>query len=401
MINTHPGKPAPHSAKALLPAILCSLVVLSGYSAGAQAVQDTAGSAATASRHWWDKYRPDSLLNKKISILPVPVLSSSPETGVRFGVVLQYFLNTGEKKDASRKARDSYAYLEALYSTRKQTIIESYTQLFTPGEHYFIRNRIGFADNNERLWGFGNHTLPNDHYERVKYSRWYWQASVARQLKNKLFAGLNINLSKTYHVNLAVKDTNLLAGRPGATGSTVIGIGPTVIWDKRDHPLSPRKGWYGELALTYHLKALGSDFSFTEYFADFRKYFLLKDNSCIALQGLGTLTNGTVPWREQARMGNSTMMRGYFAGRYRDNQYLAAQAEYRKPVHSWVTAAIFASAGQVQEAITGFSLRDTRFAGGAGIRVLVNKAKRIYVRMDYAVSGDKTSGFYFKIGDAF
>lgn len=390
-----PGIPRKKTAAA---AALLGLLLIA-VTAHAQDLPDTAQAAAR--RHWWDKYRPDSLVNKKISILPIPVLNSSPETGVRFGLVLQYFLNTGEKKETGRKTRDSYAYLEALYSTRKQTIVESYTQLFTPGEHFFIRNRVGYADNNERIWGFGNHTLPNSVYERVKYARWYWQGSIARQLKNKFFAGINLNFSKTYGVELAVKDTNLLAGQPGEQRSTVVGLGPTLIWDKRDHPLSARRGWFGELSVTYHFKAVSSGFNYTEYLADFRKYFLLRDSSCIALQALGTLTNGTVPWREQVRMGNSTMMRGYFAGRYRGNQYIAAQAEYRKPVHRWVTAAVFASMGQVQYAIKGFTPADMRVAGGAGIRVLVNKAKRIYLRMDYAVSGDKTTGFYFKIGDAF
>jgi outer membrane protein assembly factor BamA len=108
-----------------------------------------------------------------------------------------------------------------------------------------------------------------------------------------------------------------------------------------------------------------------------------------------------VPWREQARMGSSTIMRGYFGGRYRDNQYLAAQAEYRKPVHRLVTLALFGSLGQVQHHIDQFNFSDTRAAGGGGIRLLINKAKQVYARIDYARSTDHTSGFYFKIGEAF
>lgn len=349
--------------------------------------------------HWWSKLHPDSLVNKNLSLVPIPAVSSSPETGLRFGLVLQYFLNT--TKDSVRKARDSYAYLEGIYSTRKQTVIESYTQLFTPGEKYFIRNRIGYADNNERVWGFGNHTVANDAYELVKYSRWYWQASIARQVRNHFFAGININLSRTYDVNGTLKDSNLLAGQPGEYGSGVIGAGPTLIWDKRDHTLTPREGWYGELAATFYAKVLGAGYSYAEYHADFRKYFLLHNNSVLAFQGYGTLTGGTVPWREQARMGNNVIMRGYFGGRYRDNQYLAAQAEFRQPVHRLLTLVAFVSAGEVAHTVGDFNLTDLRAAGGGGLRVLLNKAKRIYVRIDYARSTDHTSGFYFKLGEAF
>lgn len=363
------------------------------------AAQDSV--TAAPKKHWLGKLHPDSIINGKLNVIPVPVLTSSPETGLRAGVVLQYFFNTGKKADTLHKTRDSYSYLEALYSTRKQTVIESYTQMFTPGERFFIRHRMGYINYNERIWGFGNNTVPADDFEKVTYTRLYLQTSLARQLKNKLFAGINLNISKTYDVTSVLKDTNLLAGQPGERGGLVVGVGPTLIWDKRDHPLNTRRGWYGELAVTHYIKALGSDFSYTEYLGDVRKYFPLRDSSALAFQGYGLLTAGTVPWREQARMGNGTIMRGYFSGRFRDNQYLAAQAEYRKPVHRWVTLAFFAAVGQVQNKITDFSPNDTKLAGGMGIRVLANRAKRIYLRFDYAMSTDKTSGFYFKVGEAF
>lgn len=363
------------------------------------AAQDSV--TAAPKKHWLGKLHPDSIINGKLSVIPVPVLTSSPETGLRAGVVLQYFFNTGIKTDTLHKTRDSYSYLEALYSTRKQTVVESYTQMFTPGERFFIRHRMGYINYNERIWGFGNNTVPADDFEKVTYTRLYLQTSLARQLKNQLFAGLNLNISKTYDVSSVLKDTNLLAGQPGEKGGLVVGIGPTLIWDKRDHPLNTRRGWYGELAVTHYTKALGSDFSYTEYLGDVRKYFPLRDSSVLAFQAYGLLTGGTVPWREQARMGNGTIMRGYFSGRFRDYQYLAAQAEYRKPVHRWVTLAFFAAVGQVQHTITGFTPGDTKLAGGMGFRVLANKAKRIYLRFDYAMSTDKTSGFYFKVGEAF
>ncbi|MDR6337328.1 outer membrane protein assembly factor BamA [Filimonas zeae] len=359
--------------------------------------QDT----TAAKKHWLGKLHPDSIINGKLSIIPVPVLSSSPETGLRAGVVLQYFFNTGNKADTLRKTRDSYSYLEALYSTRNQTVFENYTQMYTPGEAFFIKHRMGYANYNERVWGFGNKTVGANEFEKVTYTRLYLQSSVARQLKNQLFAGINLNISKTYDVSTVVKDTNLLAGQPGQTGSLVVGVGPTLIWDKRDHPMNASRGWYGELAATWYTGTLGSDYRYTEFLGDVRKYYTLRDSSVLAFQGYGLLTSGTVPWREKARMGNGTIMRGYFSGRFRDNQYLAAQAEYRKPVHRWVTLAAFAAVGQVQHTIGAFTPKDTKLAGGLGLRVLANKAKRIYLRFDYAVSTDKTSGFYFKVGEAF
>ncbi|WP_158559234.1 BamA/TamA family outer membrane protein [Deminuibacter soli] len=382
------------SIKPVITVLLSLFFVAAAHAQADSTLHDT----ISIKRHWW---QPDSLVNKKLSWLPIPGISSSPETGLRFGLVLQYFLNTSTGKDSTKKARDSYAYIEGLYSTRKQTTIESYTQLFTAGEKYFIRNRIGYSDNNERLWGFGNHTVAADAYELVRYSRWYWQASVARQVRNHFFAGINFNLSRTYNVRGEIKDSNLLYQQPGEFGSGIVGAGPTLVWDKRDHPLSPHTGWYGELAATFYARVLGAGYAYSEYHADFRKYVQLHDNSVLAFQGWGSFTGGTVPWREQPRLGNSMIMRGYFGGRFRDNQYAAVQTEYRKPVHRLVTLAVFASAGEVQHTVGDFNFSDLRAAAGGGVRLLINKAKQVAVRIDYARSTDHTSGFYFKIGEAF
>lgn len=361
--------------------------------------QDSTTVKTTKKGHWW---HPDSLVNRKLNFLPIPAASISPETGLRAGLVLEYFFNAaGHRKDSFPKTRDSYAYLEGMYSTRKQVLVESFGLMYTPGEKYQIRNRVGYVDNNERLWGFGNQTVGNKDYEKVRYSRWYLQTAATRQIKNQFFVGLNVNVSYTYNIDETIKDTNFLAGQPGETGSRVIGLGPTIIWDKRDHVLNPHHGWYGEAGITYHTHAFGSNYNYTLYFADVRKYFPFHDNSVLAMQGYAELTNGTVPWREQSRMGNATIMRGYFAGRYRDNQYAAAQVEYRKPVHRLFTLAAFVSAGQVQHNIDEFNLSDMRAAGGLGVRVMANKAKNIYLRFDFAASTDRTTGFYFKVGEAF
>ncbi|SJZ84320.1 BamA/TamA family outer membrane protein [Sediminibacterium ginsengisoli] len=349
---------------------------------------------------WLGKLHPDSLVNRSLTLLPTPMLSSSPESGLRMGLILQYFLNT-EGNKGSNKTRDSYSYLQATYSTMGQFEIENHTQLYTPGEKFFIRNQMSYTINKERVWGFGNSTVPKDDFQRVKYTWLNLQSSVTRQLSNKFFVGLNFNVSKIYDVSIQIKDSNLLSSQPGSSGSFVLGLGPTVLWDRRDHALNPRKGWYTELAITRYLPTLGSEFSYTEFLADLRKYYPLRDSSVLAFQGYSVFTSGQVPWREQSRMGNGTIMRGYFSGRFRDNQYAAVQAEYRKPVHKWVVLALFTSIGQVQDKFSDFAWNNTRLAGGAGLRILVNKKKRIYGRIDFAVSSDRTNGLYLKVGDAF
>jgi outer membrane protein assembly factor BamA len=364
-------------------------------------LNSTAQTDSTIStKKWWHKFRPDSLVNKNWSFLPIPTLSSSPETGLKAGIAINYFFNTDQKK-AGSTTRDSYAYLDLQYSTRNQLFTELYAQTFTSGERYFLRGRIGYADNYERLWGFGNNTVNNKAFEGVTYQRIYSNINAYKQVKNKFFVGIRGNLSITNNIQTPAKDTNFLTAQAGQKQSTVTGLGPTVLWDHRNHPLSPRSGWYTELGVTFHNKALGGNFNYTEWLIDARKYYPLGEFSCLSFQVFAQLNNGNVPWRELPRMGNPTIMRGYFNGRFRDNNYVAAQTEVRFPVHRLANLAFFGSIGQVNRTLKAMSLTDIRVAGGTGLRFIANRKKNITLRFDYAITTDANSGFYIKIGEAF
>jgi len=357
-------------------------------------------SSKLPKKHWWDKYKPSNFVNRNISLVPVPTLSSSPETGVKGGVALSYFFNTSTK-DSNQKSRDSYAYIETQYSSRKQLFVELYAQTYTKGEKYFIRGRVGYNDNLERVWGFGNTTLSQQAFETVLYKRVYVNITALAKVKRNVFVGLKTNISNMYSLNYVPKDTNILVNAAGESHSFVAGVGPTIIADFRDHPLSPYKGWYAELSTAMHNGSLGSSFNYTDVVVDVRKYLAIRKKDCLALQYFTNLTLGEVPWRELPRMGNGTIMRGYFNGRYRDRQYMAVQAEYRLPVHKLLTFAGFASMGQVQNSLDKYSLAEMRYAYGAGMRILVNKAKRIALRIDYAKGSTGNTGLYLKIGEAF
>ena len=57
---------------------------------------------------------PDSLPLMNLRIVPIPILTSTPETGVRFGGALEYFFNAKEKDS---EARGSYIHGQLTYST--------------------------------------------------------------------------------------------------------------------------------------------------------------------------------------------------------------------------------------------------------------------------------------------
>ena len=102
-------------------------------------------------------------------------------------------------------------------------------------------------------------------------------------------------------------------------------------------------------------------------------------------------------------MGGEGLMRGYYTGRYRDNTFIATQAEYRFlpfPFSERWGAAAFIGVGTVANSVGSIDLNKLKAAGGAGVRFLIFKNKDIFTRFDVAFSEDGP-GFYFFIGEAF
>jgi hypothetical protein len=70
-------------------------------------------------------------------------------------------------------------------------------------------------------------------------------------------------------------------------------------------------------------------------------------------------------------------------------------------VWRFIYGAVFGSAGMVNESISKYQLNELRYAGGAGLRFLVNKKNRMILRVDYARNSLAGSAFYIRLQEAF
>jgi hypothetical protein len=93
-------------------------------------------------------------------------------------------------------------------------------------------------------------------------------------------------------------------------------------------------------------------------------------------------------------------MRGYYWGRFRDENYFAVQGEYRFPLFWRFEGAIFGAIGQVAPDIDEFSFDNLKAAAGGGLRLVWSKKQHINVRFDVGVSEDDTK-FYVSGMEAF
>ena len=78
----------------------------------------------------------------------------------------------------------------------------------------------------------------------------------------------------------------------------------------------------------------------------------------------------------------------------------AAQAEYRWQVRPRWIVAMFAGVAQVGENFGAFELRENLYAGGVGLRFVVEQKNGVTLRVDYGVGKDE-GAWYVSVGEAF
>jgi outer membrane protein assembly factor BamA len=201
------------------------------------------------------------------------------------------------------------------------------------------------------------------------------------------------------------------------------GIGFQILFDNRDRIINPLKGSLIELNNLNYGKFVGSDYRFNVVSLDARQYINPFKNQTLALRVMGAMefTDDQIPMRALARVGGHKFIRGYFKGTYQDQNMVAFEPEYRLPFwpegtnaklwQVWKRLGVvgFVSGAQVFHEPSDFQWDNFNLAVGGGIRVLFNPQSRVNLRFDYAVGlrkgsdgqGERQSGFYFFLGEAF
>lgn len=229
---------------------------------------------------------------------------------------------------------------------------------------------------------------------------------LLRQTLPNLFVGLSVDFQYLYNVDFQLKPENQLPLPVGADGSLTLGLGASTVYDTRQNVLNERDALYAEASFQEYSPLWGSEYSFRSLTLDFRGFFptTADKKQVLAVQAFGNFLGGdSIPFQQMSLLGNESLLRGYYTGRYRDNHYLAAQVEYRLlpfPFAKRWGAAAFFGAGTVAPEIGDFRLDLLRPAGGAGLRFLLFPDKDIYVRFDVALTPEGPN-YYFFTGEAF
>ena len=179
--------------------------------------------------------------------------------------------------------------------------------------------------------------------------------------------------------------------------------GPYAQVDYLDNPSTPASGglytfqyiWYRDQDVGRH--------DFQRLDAEIQHYFgFFNKTRVLAFRAKTTLTDAqsgqTIPFYLQPVIGGSEDLRGFLPFRFRDNNSLTLNAEYRWHVVSIMDMAVFADGGKVFARRGDLNFSDLEGSGGIGFRF--NLKGQPFLRIDLAGSREGFR-FWFKFNDIF
>jgi hypothetical protein len=335
---------------------------------------------------------------RKIKIQLLPVLTHSVETGWATGALLS---STFRLKADDTLTRTSNVQALLLYSFRKQFVSAINGAAYFPSEKYIANYQFSFSHFPDKFWGLGNNS-PDSAEESYTFEQAYAYLHLLRNIGNNFFVGALYeyqNLIKVDFLQGGLFDKQDVAGR---YGYVISGLGASFTFDNRNNAFSPDKGGFFQFYFNHFDHAFGSDYYYTNYVIDVRKFWKICYNDILALQFYSFSNTGNeIPLRSLASLGGAYKMRGYYEGRYRDKNQMIIQAEDRVHIAGRFGAVAFAGLGDVAHTPFDYKLNELKYSFGAGLRFALNKKEKLNLRLDYGFSKGGNSGFYFQLGEAF
>lgn len=270
------------------------------------------------------------------------------------------------------------------------------------GNTHFTRNKrlsytLEFRRQNRDFWGisfkeclqnpscdahFSKINVAADYQQRF-YGNWFWGGSI--RLK--------------YALADPDKPEYLLGqSKRGFYG----GVGFSLMYDTRDYILNAKQGMFFMLRHIYYPYIFGSgDYDVSCTTVQFNAYHKLWQGAVMAYDVIAetSLSVSEVPWQlRQEICYDDRRMRGYYSGRYMDDNQICVQAELRQNVYKRLGAVVWGGYGTLFDKLSDIDSQHLLPNYGFGLRFEMKKNTNI--RMDFGF-GRNEGSVIFNFGEAF
>jgi len=336
---------------------------------------------------------------RKDGFIVLPLVYFSPDTRWAAGGMFAYhfkFVTPGKKDEQSRL---SYIQLTSDYTQNKQLDLWGQWRIFMNDNRYIWVGEARYRNYPDRFYGLGN-TTTEANEEKYSFDLLRFQSRLSRELVKNVYLGVDYQLSRYYNVEVQEGKTLANSEITGTKGGVNSGVGLVFMIDTRDNVVSASKGVFLETSGFVYNAAIGSSFNYSNYNLTFNKYFSLGRRMVLATNTVMNLNTGNTPFLEMARVGGNSILRGYAQYRFRDNNFIASQIEYRYMIWRKLGFVAFAGLGDVFETTEDIESNQLKYSLGGGVRVALDTKEKINLRVDYGI-GRGNTGVYVSVTEAF
>ncbi|RYD87308.1 MAG: hypothetical protein EOP54_28975, partial [Sphingobacteriales bacterium] len=301
--------------------------------------------------------------------------------------------------------------------------------VYTPGNKWNFQGNLVAAKSVTPDFGLGignanngseaDQALTNPGRKGFVYHSQYYniREKVYKQIEDNLFLGAGVSFDIRRKIEDRISTTeltpyNIYNERYGFEPDHYMSNGLlfNVQYTTRDNQNRAYKGIYADVGLRANQTWMGSTKNALQFSVDFRKYWSLSNRNpehVIAFWNWGSyLISGAMPYLELPGSGKDPGFRsgrGYTVGYFKGTQYSYSELEYRFPItkNKFLSGVAFVNAQTTNDLVNTKIFQKWQPGGGAGLRVLFNKATRTNLCLDYAFGKYGSRGFFLGLNEAF
>lgn len=404
------------------------LVILLQFSAIAQNSTDSIRRCPVKSLPELFKKKDSALVlkpSKTHFFLIIPIIGSQPATGFSYGAVAQYTFKGKNPDD-----KYSSANLGATYTEKHQVLINVKNSVMLNNNKIFLSGDWRFYIFSQPNYGLGTDIIPpttrdegfdlDALKEPMNYNYLKFHQTASWEVKNNYYVGAGVHLDWY----TTITDENLNIANEQFTNHYnyskkydyneneyfVNGLSLNLLYDSRDNQINTNHGMFANINYRFNPSLSTNQHASNVLFMEYR-YFLplskYNEQHVFSVWATGQfVTVGTVPylnlpsigWDQRSRSG-----KGYTQGLFRGQKMVYFETEYRFPIscNQLISGTVFANFTTASD-----KDRDIRLfqyiqpAVGVGLRVLIDKATRTNLVLNYAW-GRHSKAFYLNAGESF
>lgn len=329
---------------------------------------------------------------KKVNFAAIPVINYDQTFGLTVGAMGQMYYKVNQNDTISPSSSTG---VFGMYTTNNTYFAAAFQQFYLKEDTWRIMAAIGIGNINFQYW----QEIPVIGGDFIGFNTQaeFAMFKVERKVYKKLYAGINSMYSKAkteYDVPDLIPDSLRFDER------NMNNIGYLLNLDMREHQINPYGGFNIEFKNSFYREWINSGNNFEKYELTYNHYYKLRnERNILATRIKATISTGDVPFQGQNVVGQDDI-RGYSAGKYRNDQVYAIQAEYRWHFYKKFGMVGFIGIATAVGSISDVSENELLPGIGVGIRYLMIAKERINIGFDIAAGKDDW-GMYFRIGESF